>query len=331
MKQRRAISWSGALAALVAAAAIAVGAVTLWRMDFRGGGQSPAEAPPAVDPALIAYRQTAAWPVAVREARALAVGPNTRIYIGGDRVLRVFEPDGTAATEVALDGPPQCLAVAGSATVGPGRIYVGMEDHVEVLDARGKRLASWQPPAAGAWLSGIAVAEQDVFVADAGNSIVWRYDLAGKLKGRIGRPDKAHNYPGFLVTSHYFPLALGADGLLHVVNPRGLRVEAFTFDGDLELAWGKGSPGVEGFYGCCNPAYLAAMADGRFVTMEKGARRVKIYTAAGKFQCVVAGPEQLGPAAGPVAEDRGRILVLDAAAAMVRVFEAKQSTAGAKP
>ncbi len=73
------------------------------------------------------------------------------------------------------------------------------------------------------------------------------------------------------------------------------------------------------------------MADGRFVTMEKGARRVKIYTAAGKFECVVAGPEQFGPAAGPVAEDRGRILVLDPAAAMVRVFEAKQSTAGAKP
>jgi hypothetical protein len=324
MNQQRATSWAGALTALVVAAAIGVGAVALWRMDLRGGGQSPAEAPPAVDPAWIAYRQTAAWPVAMREPRALAVGPDHRVYVGGDRTLRIFAPDGTAAGELVLDGPPQCLAVA-------GRIFVGMEDHVELLDARGKRLAAWPPPAAGASLSGIAVAEQDVFVADAGNSIVWRYDLSGKLKGRIGRPDKARNYPGFLVTSRYFPLAVGADGLLHVVNPRALRVEAFTFDGDLELTWGKGSPGVEGFYGCCNPAYLAAMADGRFCTMEKGARRVKIYTAAGKFQCVVAGPEQLGPAAGPVAEDRGRILVLDTAAAMVRVFEAKQSPGGARP
>ena len=331
MNQQRTFPWPGSLAALVAAGAVAVGAVTLWRMDFRGGGQSPAEAPPAVDPALIAYRQTAAWPVGMHEPRALAVGPDHRIYIGGDERLLVVGPDKTPGMEIEVGGPPQCLAVAGSATVEPGRVYIGMEDHVEVLDARWKKLKSWPRPAAGAALTAIAVAEQDVFVADAGNSIVWRYDLSGKLKGRIGRPDKAHNYPGFLVTSHYFPLALGADGLLHVVNPRGLRVEAFTFDGDLELAWGKGSSGVEGFYGCCNPAYLAATADGRFVTMEKGARRVKIYTAAGKFQCVVAGPEQLGPAAGPVAEDRGRILVLDPAAAMVRVFEPKRSTAGAKP
>ena len=66
-----------------------------------------------------------------------------------------------------------------------------------------------------------AAAEEDVFVADAGNSIVWRFDINGKLKGRIGEPEQGvRNYPGFPITSHYFPLTLGSDGLLHVVNPR---------------------------------------------------------------------------------------------------------------
>ena len=138
--------------------------------------------------------------------------------------------------------------------------------------------------------------------------------------------------PGFLITSHYFPLTLGADGLLYVVNPRALRVEVYTFGGDLERTWGKGSPGIEGFFGCCNPVYLATMGDGRFVTVEKGARRVKIYSPQGKFDCVVAGPEQLSAEPGPVAADgRGRILVLDPVAAVVRVFEEKKSNDGRSP
>ena len=155
-----------------------------------------------------------------------------------------------------------------------------------------------------------------MFVADAGNRIVWRYDLSGKLKGRIGEPNKAQNYPGFLVTNHYFPLALGADGLLYVVNPRALRVEGFTFGGDLEFSWGKGSAGVEGFFGCCNPACLAAMPDGRFVTAgerrpagEGLQRRGQIRVRGGGARAVAAASRDRSP---PTVA--GAILVLDTAA-----------------
>ena len=64
------------------------------------------------------------------------------------------------------------------------------------------------------------------------------------------------------------------------------------------------------------------MPDGRFVTVEKGVRRVKVYSARGKFECVVAELDRLGGEPGPVAADRqGRILVLDPAGGKVRVFE----------
>ena len=299
--------------------------VAVLRLDVRGDREnnpSNLDVVPKIDPALIAYEQTAEWTLGMKQCRALAVGPDDSVYVGGDRTIRVLRPDGTALREIALDAPPQCLALSGSDAAEPGRLYVGLEDRVEVFDPQGKRIAAWKPLPAEASISGIAAAERDVFVADAGNRIVWRFDLSGRRLGRIGVANEKQNYPGFLVTSRCFPLALGADGLLYVANPRALRVEAFTFGGDLEFSWGKGSSGVEGFFGCCNPACLATMPDGRFLTLEKGVRRVKVYSAAGKFECVVAELDRTGGEPGPIAADRrGRVFVLDAAAGKVRVFE----------
>ena len=327
------LPWFGLLVGLIALAAIGAGAVAVLRMDAwgdRSRGQLDVDVVPKIDPALVRYQQAAAFAVGLKEARALAVGPEDRIYVGGDRMIRVLNSDGTPWREIALDGPPRCLAVAATDAAAPVRLVVGMEDHIEIYRATGQRAAVWKSLGAEASLTAVAATEQDVFAADAGNHVVWHYDSSGKLHGPIGRPDKAHNYPGFLITSHYFDLALGGDGLLHVVNPRALRVEAYTFGGDLEFTWGQGSTKLDGFFGCCNPAYLAAMGDGRFVTMEKGARRVKLYSGQGKFECVVAGPEQLGATAGAVAADRqGRILVLDPEAASVRVFVAKSTAKGA--
>jgi hypothetical protein len=314
------------LVGLVVASSIAAGTVAVLRMDLWGDRTShqaaAEETAPEIDASLIHYRQTGQFAVGLREARALAVGPDGWICVGGDRAVNVLSPDGSRAYGIAVGGSPQCLAIADN-------LYVGMEDRVEVYDAKGKRLAAWKPLGGEAAITGLVAAENDVFVADAGNQIVWHFDTSGKLKGRIGEPNKARNYPGFLITNHYFPLTIGGDGLLHVVNPRALRVEAFTFGGDLEYSWGKGSPGVEGFFGCCNPAYLATLADRRFVTMEKGSRVAKLFSQRGKFECVVAGPDQIATI-GPIAADRhGRILILDPTTATVRIYEAKKPTAGA--
>ena len=327
-------------------------------------GQSPSpgaasrdvEEPAAeIDPALVQFVQTADIPAGLHDVRALAVGPDDHIYIGGDRAIRRFSPDGKPQGDIALESEPKCLAVGGADHANPGRIYVGMEEHVEVFDASREgdspifaaqksgqspmqksgqppayaRVAAWKTLGKTAALTSIAAADRDVFVADAGNRIVWHYDVSGELKGRIGDADTGRRIPGFLITSHCFDLGLGADGLLYVVNPRALRLEGYTFSGDLETSWGRGSPEVDGFFGCCNPAQFAVLPDGRFVTAEKGAPRIKIYSAQGKFECVVAGPGAMrGTPADLAADHRGRILVLDASSASVRVFERKKETMG---
>ena len=141
----------------------------------------------------------------------------------------------------------------------------------------------------------------------------------------VGRLRASPNETAFVVTNHYFDLAAGHDDLVYIVNPRLLRVEGYTQDGDRETSWGQGSPAVADFFGCCNPARLAVSPqDGSFITAEKGIPRVKVYTRRGEFTTVVVGPPQLTETPAGIAGDRqGRIFVLDARAAKVRVFEKK--------
>jgi hypothetical protein len=285
-----------------------------------------------IDPNLIVCEQVGvSINTGFANSRGIAVGTDGSIYVAGDKAIRVFAENGTLLNELELEDSPGCLAIANS-----GKIYIGMKDHVEVLDAKGKRLTSWQTLGDKAVLTSIAVLKNDVFVADAGNRIVLRYDTAGSLIRQIGRKDESRNIPGFVIPSPYFDLAVGPDGLLRVTDPGRHRIEAYTFNGDLEFWWGEFSADIEGFCGCCNPVNFAMLPDGSFVTCEKGLVRVKIYDAEGGFGGVVAGPEQLSldsmtiicetPAecesgGFDVAVDKtGRILVLDTINNVVRTF-----------
>jgi hypothetical protein len=211
-----------------------------------------------------------------------------------------------------------------------------MKDHVEVYDAQGKQKASWDGLGQNAILTSIATTEDNVLVADAGNRIVIRYDIEGSIINKIGRRDTFNNIPGFVIPSPYFDLVIPKDGLLRVVNPGRLRIEAYTLDGDIEFWWGSPTAAIEGFCGCCNPVNIAVLPDGGFVTCEKGLVRIKIYNSEGSFVGVVAGPEQFGAggtskicmvpeecqtAGFDVAVDsEGRVFVLDTVDNIVKVF-----------
>lgn len=284
------------------------------------------------DPALIQYDEAAKITTGFKELRAIAVGPADHVYAAGDQVVRVFNKAGERVSEFELGDRPRCLAVAAT-----GNVFVGMKDHVEVFNTSGAQHARWKSAGSDAVLTAVAVAEKDVFVADAGNRVVLRYDLSGKLVGRIGKKNPEKHIPGFIVPSPYLDLSVGADGLLWVVNPGRHRLEAYTFDGDLQSFWGEESLGVKGFCGCCNPIHFARLPDGRFVTSEKGLPRVKVYSTKGDFEGVVAGPELFpkqienphtagvsGVCMDLAVDSTGRVLLADAFTREVRVFTRKK-------
>jgi len=289
-----------------------------------------------VDPKLILYDAVATIRTGFEDARAIAVDADGRIAIAADSAIHLWPRDGLTAKldpartkVIKTERTPLCLAWSA------GRVYAGVGGKVEIYDDAGDRQAVWDMGNDKAVLTSIAVSEQDVFVADAGNRLVLHYERSGKLIGPIGRKDPDRRVPGFIIPSPYFDLAMAPDGLLRVANPGRLRIEAYTTAGDMEFSWGRPSPRISGFSGCCNPVNFAVLPDGRFVTCEKGLRRVKLYDAEGKFLGVVAPPSafatdpplgrkvgELDVAVGP----DGRILVLDPYTGLVKVFAAKSES-----
>jgi hypothetical protein len=238
------------------------------------------------DPKLIHYEQVGHFANPGPDPRRICIGPEDRVYIAAGNAVTALDREGARLSEIDLGAPARCVAVAAD-----GTIYAGPRDHVEVFDGKGKRLATWESPGKKTWLTGLAVGGNDVFAADSGNRVVLRYDKSGKLAGRIGEKNKERNIAGIILPSPYLDVKLARDGLLRLNNTGRHRVEAYTANGDLEFAWGKASAAIEGFCGCCNPISLAMLPDGRHVTCEKGLPRVKVYSAEGVFESVVAGPE----------------------------------------
>jgi hypothetical protein len=283
------------------------------------------------DPKLIGYTEVRRFRSARSSPRCICLGDGDKLFIGAGNYVTQYDPAGGQVFEFKASGEIRCLAAASD-----GLIHVGLRDYVEVYDRQGRARTAWEGAGKQPYFTGIAVGESDVFVADAGNRIVLRYDRAGKLLGRIGQKDKERNVPGFIVPSAFFDVQIARDGLLRVTNPGRHCVEAYTFDGDLERSWGKPGASIENFCGCCNPVHLALLSDGRVVTFEKGIPRVKVYGAEGAFLCVVAGTEsfpQNAAVCGPsdctlggltgVVDSKERICILDLVAGDVRVMERK--------
>ena len=212
--------------------------------------------------------------------------------------------------------------------VSDDTIFLGVGDHVVALDTKGTVGSTWTAHNEKSVITALAVVDDSVFVADAGNRLVLRYDKSGKPQGEITGKKDAADTKGFIVPSPSFDLVPGRGGGLWVTNPGRRSIQNHAADGAFMSQWGHASMRVEGFCGCCNPSHVAMLPDGSFITAEKGLVRVKVYSPAGEFVGVVAGPESFAPNAHILdiaADSRGRVLVLDSRTGAVRVFVRKQS------
>ncbi|HVR82938.1 MAG TPA: NHL repeat-containing protein [Planctomycetota bacterium] len=274
-----------------------------------------------VDPKLIIAKEDGRLSTGLKELRAIAVGPDDRVYAAGDKCFEIFGADGKIASKVDLDKTPTCIATDADSTV-----YVGVWDHVEVFSSKGAKIATWEKPGPSAWLTSLAVSDKNVYAADFGDKTVIRYDRKGKIQGRLGEPGKIEGTGKYEIPSPYFDVAVDAHGAPWVAHTGRRLLETYNEDGSLAGSWGKSGPQIEKFSGCCNPSHIAIRKDGSFVTSEKGLVRVKIHASNGDLVGVVAAAKDFEKGIHGLdlaVDSKDRILVADPGTASVRIYSLK--------
>jgi hypothetical protein len=324
-----------------------------------------------IPPELIAYRQTAvfATPVSGNPMSFALLGDSTFVIGSADPpMLSLFDETGTLLRTIDLPEEPRAIVCGTPKTIFADNIVVAHPKSIAVYHAEGnsvsfheltddkleilgdKRSTSFRELNDKLDIRSLVLTPDYLFAADTGNRLIYRFDpswhtlvmgtsVSPAHLSHVSRVFSQHAKPfdGFVVYASPITMTFSpADGLLYIANPGRHRVEVFTQDGfyQPELCWGEPSGSLSGFVGCCNPIDLAALDDGRILTVEKAIPRIKIFRE-GKLDCVVAGPgmlEEVPKTAGrnpsepggryftAVPLPNGEIAVFDDEYAVVRVF-----------
>jgi hypothetical protein len=275
-----------------------------------------------VDEALVHYRETTNIPLDSYRAGALDVADG-KLWIAGEGFLMALSEKGNVLINKRISGEATCIEASGDL------VFVGFEEHIEKFSASGELLERWESPGERCVFTSLAIKDSFLLAADAGNRRVIRYDLAGNIVGQFeGKAEENALGHGFIIPSANFDLVVNAYDELWVVNPGMHAVENYSDNGSLRGYWQKRSMQIDGFTGCCNPAEIDVLADGSFVTSEKGLVRIKVYDASGELMSVVAPPdkfEEEGKAPEVKVDEQGRIWALDFDRNMLRLFERKNN------
>lgn len=272
-----------------------------------------------VDPSLISHRETRNFSLGLLSPTAIWYY-NGKLYVTGAESLAIISREGS------VEGAFKILPHSTSVVVTEGFILIADSTHVVKYDHEGAQLQEWADMGERARITSMAVKGERVYVADAGNRRVVIFNTDGVLTGEFEGKAETEAGHGFIVPSPNFDLVVNSFGELWVVNPGKHALENYTDDGRMRGFWEHISFDIDGFLGCCNPARIAVMEDGSFVTSEKGLVRIKIYDQSGKLKSVVAPPDLFkkeGKAPDVCVDEEGIIYALDYDREMVRIFELK--------
>ncbi|MHC4981583.1 MAG: NHL repeat-containing protein [Planctomycetota bacterium] len=329
LRTQRAVAKTDVLILAAVAAALVVAAVFIVRWDFFGfGGPGLGseftfrEQPRHVPRELVKHEKVLTISTGFAAAAALAVDSRDRIYVAGDRAVRLWNSDGKRSDDVltGLADEPRCLAVDEE-----GRIYVGIGSGVEVYSPAGELERKLPPYAEKGVVNRIVIDARGIFLAvyeSLASGYVVQYDRRGELQRVIALSEAA-------LPSRLLDVAATSDGL-RITDPGAShgRIRVYGYDGRRKYSWGDYDTGgdLSSFSGCCNPVHIAALPDGRIVTSEKGAQAVvKVYHRDtpedhGRLESVVA---ELVNAEGLdlAVDSKRRILVLDTHSSAVYVYK----------
>jgi len=309
---------------------IAIAIVVIIGADFVGNraGQNKSnpyeyniDAFKQVDSTKVLYDEILTFPVLADVFSGIAVSDSSIVVAAGNQLLQ-YNFSGKEIFRKPIIDTANCL------TMDKNRhIWIGMRHFVALYDLQGTLIKRWKPFDERSVITSLAISGDQVFIADAGNRVVYKCHMDGRVIAKIGEKNEQKGTPGYVIPSPYFDLAIDNTGFLWVVNPGRHSLENYNADGSLRTSWGVAGMKIEGFCGCCNPAQMAILDDNSFVTSEKGMPRIKLYGQHGELKGIVAPPDLFNADsyyAPDVAVDASnKIYALDFARKQVRIFKMK--------
>jgi hypothetical protein len=285
-----------------------------------------------IDDSHVGYTLLDRWPTRLTRSAVIAAVPGGGVAVAGESAIGFFDSSGQMLRQLPLTDVAEPTALAFEID---GSLWLAQRGEMLSIDQEGRVIDRWPSAGPRSVITAICVAGDSIYLADAGRRLILRLDRSGNRIAELAGRDEQRGIPGLVVPSPYLDLAMDSDGHLWITNPGRHQLESYRPDGSLVSSWGKPSVDLPGFCGCCNPAHFALLADGSFITAEKGIRRVKKYDPTGTFECVVLAPSMLAdipaeesrdlmrPARSvlDVAVDREQVYVLDPLAGEVLVLQ----------
>jgi len=203
------------------------------------------------------------------------------IYVATPNNIYVYGMSGELQTNFSIPSDMRDM------TLYQGKVYVLFANRIEVYNRNGDVVQEWSACSENSDYCSMAVCEAGIFVTDASNKNICKYNLDGTLARFINSPK------GFVVPSYCFGIMVMGDRM-YCSNPGRHQVETYTLEGEYITAFGKSGAAAGSFSGCCNPVYLTPSNNGELLTSEKGIPRISCYSKDGKFRSVLLDSKALG-------------------------------------
>ncbi|MDP2115501.1 MAG: hypothetical protein Q8K69_15755, partial [Bacteroidota bacterium] len=178
-----------------------------------------------VDSTQILYAETLNFPVKVHDWGGVTVSDSMIIVATANELIR-FDYSGKEILRKQLIDTATCVTIDDNR-----QIWIGMRYYVVMYDLNGTLVKRWNSFGDRAVITSLAVSGENVYVADAGNRIVYQCNTNGQILQKIGEKNEQKGISGFAIPSPYFDVAIDDGGFLWAANTGKHTFENYNPDG----------------------------------------------------------------------------------------------------
>ncbi|MDR3246770.1 MAG: hypothetical protein LBT50_10100 [Prevotellaceae bacterium] len=204
-----------------------------------------------------------------------------KLYVADVQKVSVFDISGKQVNNFAVENNVRDIAVSDD------EIYLLYPTGIDVYSLTGEKIRNWEACSDNSDYCSFTLSAEFVFVTDASNKHICKYDRQGGFVKFINSPNR------FIIPSYTFGIEVVND-VLYCSNSGRHQVESFSLDGVYLGSFGKAGGAAGLFTGCCNPVHISATSWGDVITSEKGDPRISCYGSDGKFRSILLDSKSLG-------------------------------------